>query len=66
MYVGGTLAELGALLIYRTWATALIVLQIPILVLRSRQEEKALAAEFGDQWEEYRARVPAWIPRMSR
>ena len=64
MYVGGVLAELGALLIYRTWATALITLQIPDLLLRTRREEEVLAAQFGEQWEEYRRRVPAWVPRI--
>ncbi len=63
MYVGGILAELGALLIYRTWATALITLQIPDLLVGTRREEEVLAAQFGRQWEEYRRRVPAWIPR---
>ncbi|MCL5960070.1 MAG: isoprenylcysteine carboxylmethyltransferase family protein [Chloroflexi bacterium] len=66
MYLGGALAELGALLIYRTWATALVALQIPDLVLRSRREEEVLAAQFGQQWEEYRGRVPGWIPRIRR
>jgi len=64
MYLGGQLAELGALLIYRTWATALIALNIPVLFVRARQEEKALAAEFGDEWAEYSQRVPAWMPRL--
>ncbi len=63
MYVGGAMAELGALLLYRTWATALITLQIPDLVLRARREEEALAAQFGEQWVQYRRQVPGWIPR---
>ena len=66
MYVGGALAEVGALLIYRTWAVALIPLQIPELSFRARREEEALAAQFGEQWEEYCRRVPAWIPRLRR
>ncbi|MCZ7572055.1 MAG: isoprenylcysteine carboxylmethyltransferase family protein [Ardenticatenaceae bacterium] len=67
MYVGGQLAELGALLIYRTWATLLIAaLNIPVLWLRARREEQALAAEFGEQWVAYSQRVPAWISRLSR
>lgn len=65
MYVGGTLAELGALLLYRTWATLLIaVLNPPILAVRARREEEALAAEFGQQWTAYCRRVPACIPRL--
>ncbi len=66
MYVGGAMAELGALLIYRTWAAAAITLQVPELPLRARREEDALAAQFGDEWEEYSRRVPGWIPRLGR
>jgi protein-S-isoprenylcysteine O-methyltransferase Ste14 len=64
MYVGGILAELGMLLIYRTWTTLPIVLNIPVLIRRARREEEALAAEFGEQWTAYTERVPAWIPRI--
>lgn len=67
MYVGGQLAELGALLIYRTWATLLVAaINIPVLWLRARREEQALASEFGEEWEEYSRRVPAWIPHIAR
>jgi protein-S-isoprenylcysteine O-methyltransferase Ste14 len=66
MYLGGTLAELGALLIYRTWATLLIaLLNPPALAMRARREEQALAAEFGQEWVDYCRRVPACFPRVS-
>mgnify|MGYP005850981129 CR=1 FL=1 len=64
MYLGGILAEVGALLLYRTWATLLIVLNAPVLVRRAGIEERLLAEQFGEQWEEYRRRVPAWMPRL--
>jgi len=64
MYLGGQLAEIGALLLYRTWATLLVTLNIPVLFLRARQEEHALAAEFGDCWVDYSRQVPFWIPRI--
>lgn len=64
MYLGGIMAELGALLIYRTWTTVLAATNIPVLFIRARREEEALAAEFGEQWAEYSRRVPAWIPRL--
>ena len=64
MYVGGIMAELGALLLYRTWTTLLIALDIPNLVMRSRREEEALAAEFGEAWTDYAARVPGWLPKL--
>jgi protein-S-isoprenylcysteine O-methyltransferase Ste14 len=34
------------------------------LVLRARREEQALAAEFGQHWQEYCQQVPGWIPRL--
>jgi len=64
MYLGGLLAELGALLLYRTWFTMVILVVIPFLALRARREEEALAAQFGDQWAAYHRRVPAWLPRL--
>lgn len=64
MYAGLFLAAAGALLLYRTWATALFVAQLPALVARARVEDRALAAEFGPAWMAYRDRVPAWIPRL--
>ncbi len=66
MYVAGALWELGALLLYRTWATLLIVLNIFSLVRRARREEEALAAEFGEEWAAYARRVPGWLPRWRR
>jgi protein-S-isoprenylcysteine O-methyltransferase Ste14 len=64
MYLGGALAELGLLLIYRTWATVLIATNILVLARRARLEEEALVAEFGEDYAAYRQRVPAWIPRF--
>jgi len=66
MYVGGQMAEMGALLMFRTWAILAVAANIPILFLRAKREEEALAAEFGDQWAEYRQRVPFWVPRLPK
>ncbi len=63
MYVAGALWEIGALLLYRKWATLVITLNIFSLVRRSRREEEALAAEFGEEWQTYASRVPGWLPR---
>jgi protein-S-isoprenylcysteine O-methyltransferase Ste14 len=63
MYVGGIMAELGALLIYRTWATLLITVNAPLLPIRARREEELLAAHFGAEWEEYAHEVPMWPTR---
>jgi protein-S-isoprenylcysteine O-methyltransferase Ste14 len=64
MYLGGIMAELGALLLYRTWTTVLAAFNAPALLMRAHREEDALAAEFGEQWTEYAGRVPRWIPRL--
>lgn len=63
MYLGLALAALGALALYRTWSTMLFVLQVPVLVVRAHREEELLARTFGEAWEQYAARVPAWLPR---
>jgi protein-S-isoprenylcysteine O-methyltransferase Ste14 len=66
MYVGAFILGLGGLLLYRTWAAALISASFLIFIRRAHQEEIALAAEFGDEWIDYCRRVPAWIPRGSQ
>jgi protein-S-isoprenylcysteine O-methyltransferase Ste14 len=66
MYLGLTLAALGALAVYRTWSTLLFVLQVPVLAVRAHREEELLASTFGEAWQRYAARVPAWLPRRSR
>lgn len=62
MYVGLALAAIGALAVYRTWATVLFVLQLPVLAVRAHREEELLARIFGEAWDGYAARVPAWLP----
>lgn len=65
MYVGGALWSVGMALIYRTWLAAIIGLFMPPdLAIRARREEEALAAEFGEAWNSYSERVPAFIPRF--
>jgi len=65
MYVGIIAATLGGLLIYRTWSLVFALTSFG-MVIRARREEKALAAEFGQQWIDYCKRVPGWIPRLQR
>ena len=65
MYLGMILAFWGSLLIYGTWTTLFLVCtNTPAVIIRSRREEKVLAAEFGELWQEYCRRVPAFIPRL--
>jgi protein-S-isoprenylcysteine O-methyltransferase Ste14 len=66
MYVGLMFAAWGALLIYATWTTVYFAVVAPFLMLRARREEQALAAEFGDQWQEYCKRIPSFIPRVGK
>jgi protein-S-isoprenylcysteine O-methyltransferase Ste14 len=64
MYVGLITAAFGSLLIYQTWTTLAFAVFALFLLLRARREEQALAAEFGEQWQDYCRRVPAFIPRL--
>lgn len=62
MYLALQIAALGGLLLYRTWTFVFIFASFLSLIWRARQEDQALAAEFGDQWVSYARRVPAWLP----
>jgi len=66
MYSGLILAAFGSLLIYHTWTTFLFACFSPALLNRARREEATLAVEFGEQWQEYCKRVPAFLPRIGR
>ena len=66
MYAGLALAAWGALLIYFTWTTVYFAVFAPMLFLRARREEQALAAEFGGQWQDYCKHVPAFLPRFHK
>jgi len=64
MYLGILVASFGGLLLYRTWTLVFTTLNFLGLIVRARREEQALAAEFGEQWEAYCRKVPAWLPRL--
>lgn len=64
MYLGLMLAALGTLLIYLTWTTLLFTCFAPFTMVRAHNEERALSAEFGNEWQAYCRRVPAFIPRL--
>ena len=63
-YAGFILVMLGFLL---QWPTLLTLAMFPVLVVMyvrlARHEEQAALAQFGDAYRDYRARVPAFIPR---
>jgi protein-S-isoprenylcysteine O-methyltransferase Ste14 len=66
MYLGLMLAALGGLLLYQTWTMVAFAFFAPFTLLRSRREEQVLAAEFGNQWQEYCQRVPAFLPWLRK
>ena len=66
MYAGLMLAGLGSLLIYFTWTAFFSAVFAPLIMLRARREEAALAEEFGEEWRTYCKRVPAILPRITR
>ena len=66
LYLGLQIAALGGFLLYRTWTLVFVVVNFFGLIFRARREEQALAAEFGEEWEVYTRRVPAWLPRLRR
>lgn len=66
MYAGLISAALGSLLIYFTWTTVYFACFAPLMFFRARREETALSAEFGEQWRDYRERVPAFIPQLRK
>ena len=63
-YVGFILIMLGFLL---QWPTLLTLLMFPVLVVMyvrlARQEERSVRARFGNEWDLYEARAPAFFPR---
>jgi protein-S-isoprenylcysteine O-methyltransferase Ste14 len=66
-YVGFVLVMFGFLL---QWPTILTLAMFPILVFMyvrlARTEEREARSAFGKVYDDYAARVPAFIPRLSR
>jgi protein-S-isoprenylcysteine O-methyltransferase Ste14 len=66
-YVAFVLIMFGFLL---QWPTLLTLAMFPVLVFMYarlvRREERAVAREFGSEYERYAARVPAFVPRLRR
>nr|MBC7244208.1 isoprenylcysteine carboxylmethyltransferase family protein [Chloroflexota bacterium] len=64
LYLGLQVAAVGGLLLYRTWTFVFVTVNFLALIIRAKREEQALAMEFGEHWDAYVRRVPAWIPRF--
>ena len=64
-YVGFILVMFGFLL---QWPTILTLAMFPVLVGMyvhlARQEEREVQAQFGEEYDRYAARTPAWFPRL--
>lgn len=68
LYLGSFLM-MGAFCLLVTNPQSMILVIVPVLGLHwlcVRKEERLMASVFPDQWPEYRARVPAFIPRRFR
>jgi protein-S-isoprenylcysteine O-methyltransferase Ste14 len=65
-YVGFILVMLGFLV---QWPTLLTLAMFPVLVWMyvrlAHQEEREARAAFGEAYERYATRTPAWLPRLS-
>jgi protein-S-isoprenylcysteine O-methyltransferase Ste14 len=64
MYLAQTLAIVGALLVYRTWTTVFMLAMVVAPLRKAGDEDRLLEAEFGSAYRQYRARVPAFFPRL--
>jgi protein-S-isoprenylcysteine O-methyltransferase Ste14 len=66
MYIGAGLAVGGAALVYHSWALAVYLLALIVLLnlLVAFYEEPTLTRMFGAEYEVYKATVPRWIPRI--
>jgi protein-S-isoprenylcysteine O-methyltransferase Ste14 len=66
-YVGGLLAHIGISFLLSAWYSLLSTpLMIVVMYLISRKEEIELVNEFGEDYENYRKRVPMLIPQFRK
>ena len=66
-YLGGLLSHVGISILLSAYRSFLITpLMIVIVYLISWKEERELIKEFGKDYEEYKKRVPMFIPRVRR
>jgi protein-S-isoprenylcysteine O-methyltransferase Ste14 len=66
MYLGVATIVLGQAILFQSWhvleylAIVLVIVQFFVVFY----EEPTLARQFGQEYEEYKQRVPRWIPRF--
>lgn len=68
VYVGGVLLWAALAVGFASLATAALTVLyvIPAYVLYARSEEAMMTEQFGDAYRRYAARVPRFLPRVSR
>ena len=66
LYVGSMLLAIGFAAAARSWIVAALLLAYFgfFYTLTVRREERSLAALYGAAFDEYAARVPAFLPRL--
>jgi protein-S-isoprenylcysteine O-methyltransferase Ste14 len=65
MYLAIILVGWGGLALYLTWTMLGFAVIMLGLKYRAFREDQTMDQEFGSEWEEYKRRVPGWIPRLS-
>ncbi len=66
-YFGGILAHIGITFLFSTFYSLISTPIVIILnLLISSKEEKELVKEFGNQYEEYKKKVPMFIPKLRK
>ncbi|UCE29834.1 MAG: isoprenylcysteine carboxylmethyltransferase family protein [Candidatus Bathyarchaeota archaeon] len=64
-YFGGLLAHAGISFLFSAWYSLLFTpLVVALVYLISRKEERELIREFGNEYENYRKKVPMLVPRL--
>ncbi len=64
-YLGGLLAHAGISFLLSAWYSLLLTpLMIALIYLISRKEEEELIGEFGEEYEDYKKKVPMLMPRL--
>jgi protein-S-isoprenylcysteine O-methyltransferase Ste14 len=67
IYLGNFVIGLGVVIMTESWVAFIVFLGVFGVEYGAivRVEEHFLAAAFGDRYEEYRNRIPRWLPRLS-